>query len=214
MLLMGAKAWFIAGFDGDPKAILADSPALDRAASLSLAERLLPGATFSEEEDGGLDFLNPKKREIYVGDYGDLKIVAHADLAKDFPSRIDPRWRNADLGPTVYLHATHSVVDWGAFALWRNGDLLRAVSVSPDSGIIENVGEQLPFESSFWDGSHSLGYDEAYPLPFDPLELAEAALLANLGFQFEGNPDDWVRDPVDIPIMRLRVSNKAWWKFW
>jgi hypothetical protein len=215
---MGAKAWFAAYYNQDPKDVLANKPELDREACIALAKKLLPSATLREKEDGSLDFLNPGKREVFVGVYGDLKIIAHKDLGGDFPSRIDKNWHSAELGSTTYVHATHSVVDWCAFALWRGGELVRALSVSPDQGVQEDIGNKLPFEAPYWDGSFALEDeledDEPYPLPFHPLDLSEAALLAMLGFQFEGHPDDWVCDPMEIPIMRFEISKNTWWKFW
>ncbi|WP_405525285.1 DUF6928 family protein [Streptomyces canus] len=41
----------------------------------------------------------------------------------------------------------HSVVGWFAFAAWGDGRLLRSLSLSPDSGIIENGGEPLPLRT-------------------------------------------------------------------
>jgi len=215
---MGAKAWFAAYYDLDPKVILAKKPELNREACISLAKKFLPGVALREKEDGSLDFLNPGKREIFVGVYGDLKIIAHEDLGGDYPSRIDRRWHSTELGSTTYVHATASVVDWCAFGLWKEGELVRALSVSPDGGVKEDIGNKLPFEASFWDGSPALeddlDDDAEYPLSFHPLELSEAALLAMLGFQFEGHPDDWVCDPAEVSIMRFEISKNAWWKFW
>ena len=48
---------------------------------------------------------------------------------------------------------THSVVDWCAFALWREGKLVRSTSVSPDGGVREDIGDKLPFEVPYWNGS-------------------------------------------------------------
>ena len=212
---MGAKAWFVSYCNGDPKGILAGNPKLDRAASLALVERLLPGVNLQEREDVDLYGLNPTINEVVVGDYGDLKIVAHLDLCMDHLSRIDPRWYAPELGSNIYIHATRSVVDWCAFALWQEGELVRALSVSPDDGVIEDIGAKLSFETPYWDGSLALDDDdETYPLLFHSLDLSESALLANLGFQFEGHPDSWVCDPMAIPIMRFQTSRKAWWKFW
>ncbi|WP_439145646.1 DUF6928 family protein [Streptomyces canus] len=38
----------------------------------------------------------------------------------------------------------HSVVGWFAFAAWGDGRLLRSLSLSPDSGIIENGWRTAP----------------------------------------------------------------------
>lgn len=214
---MGAKAWFAAYFDGVPKEVLKDGHKLNRNASRILAERVLPNVKLNEKEDGALDFLNPDSGEVYAGDYGDLKIAAHDSLGVDRLSQIDPRWYQPELGSTVYVHATHSVSDWCAFAIWEDRKLVRALSVSPDTGIIEDIGERLPFEIPFWNGDFP-AVDEkseaAYPLPFHPLELSEAALLEHVGFQFEGASSDWVFDPSDTPIAHYEIQRTAWWKFW
>ncbi|MGD1926344.1 MAG: hypothetical protein ACFB03_19480 [Paracoccaceae bacterium] len=205
---MGAQAWFAAYFDEDPKDVLRAKPILNRAASRELAERLIPSASLNERADGSLGFLNPDKGEVFVGDFGGLKIIAHEELGIDALSKIDPRWRSTDLGSTTYVHATHSIVDWCAFSFWQNGELIRALSLAPDSGIIEDIGDRLPFEVPYWNGAHALedeDGEEPYPLPFHPLDLSASALLDVLGFQFEGRPSDWVCDPMDVPIAHFEI---------
>lgn len=215
---MGVKAWFVAYFDDDPKAVLGKAPELDRDASRVLAEQLFPDATIDAEDDGELSLLNPDGKQVFAGCYGGLQIVAHDELANDYPSKIDPRWVDPARGFTAYVHATHSVVDWFAFGLWRDGNLIRSLSVSPDNGIQEQFGDPLPFETPYWQGQHSVEDDdgeEPYPLPFHPLELAEASILQHLGFQFEGKIDDWVCDPIDVPVARFAIEKRRpIWKFW
>jgi hypothetical protein len=48
----------------------------------------------------------------------------------------------------------HSVVDWFAFAVWQDGRLKRSLSLSPDSGVLEDIGAKLPFEEPYWSGKH------------------------------------------------------------
>jgi hypothetical protein len=211
---LGAKAWFIAYSDGDPKSVLSRSPALDRDASRALAKRLFPGYGLKEESDGTLDLLNPDDNQLFVGHFGDLRVVAHSDLGGDYPSRIAQKWLDPSFGSSAYVHATHSVVDWLAFGLWRNGELVRALSVSPDNGVQEQVGVPLDFERPYWDGKHPVDVgdgDDPYPLPFHPLELSEACMLNHMGYQFEGRPSDWVCDPAEIPILSfsLRAEPKS-----
>jgi hypothetical protein len=209
---MGANAWFAAYFNGDPKEVLKANPKLNRTASREHAEGLLLDVALKEKEDGTLEFLNPSKREVYVGDYGDLKIIAHEALGVNRLSQVDPRWYSPALGSTAYLHATHSVIDWFAFARWHNGTLVRALSVSPDAGVIEDIGEKLPFETPYWNGAYALEQEEGeepYPLLFHPLELAQAALLENLGFQFEGRASDWVCEPWNIKIAHFEIRRIA-----
>lgn len=215
---MGAKAWFVAYFDDDPKAVLASGPQLDRNASRELVERLFPDVKFNEDSDGQLAFLNPDNGQVFAGWYPGLRIVAHPDLAIDYPSKIDRRWLDPKLSGSAYVHLTHSVVDWFAFGLWRNGKLVRSLSVSPDNGVLEQIGDPLTFEAPYWAGQQPVEVDqdeEPYPLPFHPLELAEESLLQHLGFQFEGYVEKWVCDPATVPIARFSIeSERPRWKFW
>ena len=121
-------------------------------------------------------------------------------------------------GRTLYLHAMHSVVDFFAYAVWRDGKLERALSLSPDSGIIEDIGTRLPFEEPYWAGGHPAidpsEVDEIdYPFPFHPLELGEAALGALFGYHLEGPIDESLIKPESIPLARFKRS-KSRWKFW
>ena len=70
-----------------------------------------------------------------------------------------------------------AATDWsmkGKTVLFR-----RALSLSPDNGITEDIGPPLEFEHLLWPGERpaaAAGADEPTSLPFHPLELAEAAL--------------------------------------
>jgi hypothetical protein len=110
----------------------------------------------------------------------------------------------------------HSAVDWLAFAVWKGGQLQRSLSLSPDSGILEDIGDKLPFELPYWAGQHPAIDpdidDSGYPFVFHPLELGEAALLAFFGYQLEGMIDPSQLDPEDVALMRFKRV-KRWWKF-
>jgi hypothetical protein len=208
---MGVKAWFIAYSDEEPKNLFAGGRDLDEAASEGLARRLFPGATLTREENCAFPLPNPESGQLLVGCYPHVRIVAHKDLANDHPSRIDRRWVDPALGRYAYVYATHSVVDWFAFALWRDGELVRSLSLSSDDGVIEDKGGMLDFEKPFWAGEHPVepeeeDEEEPYPLVFHPLELSEAAMQSSLGFAFEGDPKDWVCDPDEIPIVAFSVK--------
>lgn len=91
----------------------------------------------------------------------------------------------------------------------------RSLSLSPDSGILENTGDRLPFEESYWNGEHPAfdsEEDDNYPFPFHPLELGEAALLSLFGYQLEGYIDPSHVEPEKIPLMQF-TRKKSWWRF-
>jgi Family of unknown function (DUF6928) len=187
---MGAKDWMLMYADGEIAPILASAPALDRDATQALVRRLYP-AYRAQLADGTLAYdANPNYDQVYVGCFPGLAVVCTSDAALDQPSQLDQRFLAEARGRTVYLHAMHSVVDWFAYAIWSgDGTLRRALSLSPGHGIIEDIGPPLEFEQPYWRGEHEVTLaagEEPYPFPFHPLELAEAALRALFGFNYEG----------------------------
>lgn len=222
---MGAKTWMLVYANEAPGAVLKSKPNLDRAASSALAQKLFPNERHAPLEDGSLSFTNPPDEELVVGCFPGVSIVAAKEFAIDYPSRLPEAFIGQSLGSTVYLHAMHSVVDWFAYAIWHNGKLERSLSLSPDSGVLEDIGIKLPFEEPYWEGRHPAVDPEeepsAYPFAFHPLELGEAALLEFFGYQLEGFMDPSHLEPEDIPLMRFKRSklepakqSKVWWKRW
>ncbi|MDQ3787279.1 MAG: hypothetical protein M3422_08555 [Actinomycetota bacterium] len=201
---MGAKDWMIVYADGDVRPVLRKAAEPDRAATRALVERLYPGAT--PIEDGTLDSdANPKDGEVYAGWFDGVTIVCTGEVAVDAPSRVDPRFLAEAGGRTTYVHAMHSVVDWGSFAVWSSdGTLRRALSLWPESGIVENVGAPFDFEAPFWAGERPV--DDEYALPFHPLELAEAALREFFGFNYEGEYLDDDPELEDIILLGFAVE--------
>jgi hypothetical protein len=193
---MGAKDWMVmyADTDTDIAAVLRTNPRPDRDATHAVVERLHPGAQLTVVEDGNLDEnANPRDLSVYAGVYPGLTIVTTGEVAIDRPSTLPQYFIDEARGRTLYLHVMHSVVDWIAYAIWENGVLRRSLSLSPDDGIIENLGEPLDFEKPYWAGQHPVevaGGNPPYPFVFHPLELGEAALRNLFGFNYEG----WVQD--------------------
>lgn len=87
----------------------------------------------------------------------------------------------------------------------------------PDNGIIEAIGQRLPFEEPYWSGEHAAVDSEeekdVYPLPFHPLELGEETLKDRFGYQLEGFIDPSLLKPESIPLIRYKRSRSSWWKF-
>ena len=214
---MGAKTWMLACVDGNAREILKSNPQMDRQASFALARKLFPSEKLVMLEDGDLSLTCPPDNELLVGCFPGLNIIAAKEFGIDYPSKLHSRFLDVSLGKTVYLHAMHSVVDWFAYAIWVNGTLERSVSLSPDSGILENLGPRLAFEEPYWSGRYPAcdpdDEDSDYPFPFHPLELGEAALCELFGYQLEGMINPNLLEPESIPLARFRRSS-SWWKFW
>lgn len=195
---MGAKDWMLLYADRQVQPILAAAPVLDRDATRALVRRLYP-AYQAEIADGTLlEQASPGEDRIYAGCFPGLSVVCASEVAVTQPSRLDQRFLAEGRGRTVYLHAMHSGVDWFAYAIWSSDRTLRrALSLSPDDGIIEDIGPPLEFEEPYWSGERPMVATggRPYPLPFHPLELAEAALRALFGFNYEGL---WRDDDFDL----------------
>jgi hypothetical protein len=192
---MGAKTWMLVygDRDRDLRASLRGRPTLDRAASVRLAGRLFPGEALEALPDGDLCDTAPAEDVLQVGCFAGVAVVAAREFGIDRPSLLPPSFVEAGTRGTLALHAMHSVVDWFAFAVWQRGRLVRSLSLAPDSGILEDIGQELPFEEAYWSGHHPVFADvdrddakAAYPFPFHPLELGEAALGALFGYRLAG----------------------------
>ena len=128
------------------------------------------------------------------------------------PSHLPGRLLAPGAGRRVILHAMHSASDWLGYAVWHDGVLLRSLSLSPDDGITEDIGAPLPFEASFWAGDHPVASSSQlpgrppYPLPFHPLELGDAALLALAGFAVEGRLAAYLIDPWSVRLASYQVT--------
>ncbi|PZP59090.1 MAG: hypothetical protein DI597_16640 [Pseudoxanthomonas spadix] len=219
---MGAKTWMLVWAEHDAPLALLASPVLDREATQRLASRLFPDETLTLAGEGDLSFTCPPDDEVLIGCFDGVSVIAAKECALDHPSRLPSRF----IGPgTVTLHAMHSVVDWLAFAQWRDGQLRRSLSLSPDSGVLENIGTPFEFELPFWAGQHTpldpieIEAGETYPFPFHPLELGEAALVAFFGYQLEGFMGSAAPslEPEAIPLLAFRrgkPERKAWWRVW
>src|SRR5262245_49697756 len=137
---MGAKTWMIVYADGNAREALAVRPALDRDATAKLAAELFPKERLEPLSDGNLSFTCPPGSEVHMGCFPGVSVIAAKEFRIDHPSKLPARFLDIAGSRTVYLHAMHSAVDWFGFAVWRAGKLERSLSLSPDSGVLEDIG--------------------------------------------------------------------------
>lgn len=210
---MGAKTWMLVYADTSARDALSAQPPLEREATLKLAKKLFPREKLEPMGDGDLTCTCPNDNELDIGCFPSVSVIAAKEFGIDYPSRLPEIFIAAGGSGKIYLHAMHSVVDWFAYALWSGGTLLRSLSVSPDSGILEDIGPHLLFEEPYWSGQHPVGDEEeedTYPLPFHPLELGDAALMELFGYQLEGPVESWLLRPESIPLIRYKRSRSRW----
>lgn len=212
---MGAKTWMLVYAQGNVAEVLKSRPPLDRETTLTLARRLFPKDKLEPIGDGDLSNTCPPDDELHIGCFPGVSILAAKEFGIDYPSKLPEPFISAGRDKTVFLHAMHSVVDWFAYAQWINGQLIRSLSLSPDSGILEDIGQKLAFEEPFWSGQNPATGDneDDYPFPFHPLELGEVALKELFGYQLEGYLDAALLEPESIPLVKYkRLSSR--WRFW
>lgn len=190
-------------------------------AAAAFVGRLYPG--WRVEPDGG-GVLNasvyPPAGVVCAVSFPGLDMVCDGNVMLDRPSELPARYLEVAGGRTVLLHAMHSVVDWLAFAVWRDGVLVRSLSLSPGSGVMEDIGEPFPFEARFWAGECPVEPDPGwanpvpYPLLFHPLELGEEALRELFGFVMEGFPEPDDVDADEISVHRFRIHGSVGGSAW
>ena len=212
---MGAKTWMLVYADGSAVTALKGSHQPDLKATLRLAKSLFPKDKLDPIGDGDLSYTCPPDDELYAACFPGVSILAAKEFGIDHPSQLPGPFISAGGRGTVYPNAMHSVVDWFAFAQSANGQLVRSLSLSSDSGILEDIGEHLPFEEPYWSGQHPASEDDPndYPFPFHPLELGEATLKEFFGYQLEGFVDPTLLEPESIPLVKYKRSRSRW-KLW
>lgn len=216
---MGAKTGLLAYAAQDVMPMLRDCPAeAGRVPAEAVLRRIYPD-WLVEPLDGAnvagdlSEAVYPPEDVAYAASFPGLEIVCDRNVMVDHPSRLPRRYIDAVVARYVVLHAMHSVTDWLAFAVWADGVLVRSLSVSPHGGILEDIGERLPFEAPYWGGDHPVtpipGWPSKgpYPLPFHPLALGEAVLRELFGFVIEGRSEPGDVDACVVPVHAFSLTD-------
>ncbi len=205
---MGAKTALLAFAGGDLRPALREAVPAGEAEAGELVRALHPGYEVTSIGESVLgDDCYPPEDTSYVAVLPGAVLFCDGRLICDLPSQLPARVLRAAEGRRVIMHGMHSVSDWLCFAVWENGELVRSLSLSPDAGVRENIGEPYPFELPYWAGEHPVG--DPYPLPFRPLELGGQALRALFGFVLEGRRQPGDLDPFDVELRGFRVADPS-----
>lgn len=210
---MGAKTALLAFADGDLRSALLGATRSERTKVEGLVRQIYPGYLVASVGDGTLsDDLYPPDDITYATVLAGAELFCDRRLVLDYPSELPEHLRNAGAGRRIIMHGMHSVVDWLCFAVWEDGRLVRSLSLSPGSGIQQNIGKPYDFELPYWAGEYSApGWpsQEPYPLPFHPLDLGEEALRALFGFVVEGRPRPDDIDAEAVHLHGFRVTDPS-----
>lgn len=214
---MGAKTGLLVYADGEVSGLLKQVGVADVKQTTAMMRRLYPSWSVEAAAGSNLwEAVYPLDGQAYAGSWPGVDLVCDRRVMVDRPSQLPEELVAASAERRMVLHAMHSVVDWLAFGVWEDGRLIRSLSLSPGSGIVENIGEPLPFELPYWTGERPAETipcpdeeEKPYPLPFHPLEMGEDALRALCGFIVEGRPEpsDVDADAIELHGFLVRDPN-------
>lgn len=196
---LGAKTALLAYAAGEPAESLRQAGEFDPEATRALVAATHPSweGTASSSNGDLLSGCYPREGTVYAGSFPGIDIMCDLDVTSWLPSEFPARYLDVAAGRRVILHAMQSTTDTFGYAIWQNGSLVRSLCLSPgDGGIVEDIGEPLPFEAPYWAGGHPA---RPVGLSFHPLELGSAALTALFGFALEGQQ----RAEVDAASVKL-----------
>ncbi|WP_425579923.1 DUF6928 family protein [Streptomyces hyderabadensis] len=196
---MGSKAAVLVLTRERPERIFEDTSGMDQSRSINLAEKFLGGIP----RQSGVVPLDlavwPEEGAACVASFPHFDVVCSRKIAQDRPSEII-----VDIARLAGLRSAYAVCmessrDWTSILAWSPKGVTRAVSLSPEGGVVEDVGKRLPFEIPFWAGKYPVR-ERGYQLPFHPIDLGNEALRVFFGFILEGAEDDLCVDPEEIEI--------------
>ena len=166
---MGAKTALLAFTKGDLRPALRGAVEADPAEVLALVRGMHPGYDVTPIADGVLgDDIYPPDDTSFATVLTGAELFCDRRLVCDRPSQLPARLLRAAGARRIIMHGMHSVSDWLCFAVWENGALVRSLSVSPDGGVVENIGEPYDFERPYWAGERPVGSTlsgDPYSLP-------------------------------------------------
>ncbi|SEE87956.1 MULTISPECIES: hypothetical protein [unclassified Streptomyces] len=206
---MGSKAAVVVVAAGDPRQAFRRVQEIRHDKSKILAERVL-GTAARATASLPLDLaVWPDSGTVCAAYLPEFEVICSRELAQSSPSHLTEMVCEWATGRHAYGVFMDSAEDWSAFAVWSGGELVRGVSLSPGSGVIEDLGDRLPFEAPFWEGGRPVRHTPGYALPFHPIDLGNEALKEFFGFILEGRESVGCLDPEEIEIPAFRVATRA-----
>ncbi|MEU8892801.1 hypothetical protein [Streptomyces sp. NPDC048442] len=205
---MGSKASLLAFARETPRAALRPGLVADEAEARLLVSEVLALEGVEPAGPRVLDgAVRPELGMVCAGRFADVDVLTSQDLGRARPSEL-AEYIPRSAHPRAFAVAMDSAVDWMGFALWEHGTLVRSLSLAPDEGIIEQIGNPLPVERDFWAEQHPVVHAPGYPLPFHPLELGNEVLRVFFGFVLEGRVDDDCFHPEDVTLSAFREADQ------
>jgi hypothetical protein len=208
---VGAKAGILALHDGDIAAALRRQPRPEAARTAALVAGVYPGYDMEPVDGWPLaESTYPDEDIVYALSALGVDILCDQRFMLAEPSELPGHVLDLAGGRRVTLCQLDSVDDSFAYAVWVNGALARSLSVglSLPGKIVENIGEPLDFERSFWAMRAASGRPPG-TLGFHPLDLGRQAMRFLFGFALEGEPEPDDVDAAQVAMLGFRVTDPS-----
>ncbi|MFD5654011.1 DUF6928 family protein [Streptomyces sp. NPDC127039] len=202
---MGSKAAILVLTHERPERLFQDISGLDQSRSISLAERFFGGVP-RQSGVAPLDLaVWPEEGAACVASFPRFDVVCSRKISHDLPSEIASDVARLAGLRSAYAVCMESSRDWASIFAWSPKGVTRSLSLSPEGGVVEDVGQRFPFEVPFWSGRRSVRVSD-YQLPFHPIDLGNEALRIFFNFILEGTEDDLCVDPEEIEMPVFHYS--------
>ncbi|GMA30932.1 DUF6928 family protein [Litorihabitans aurantiacus] len=121
-------------------------PALPEAADAVIGA-LFPRTPYRRAGEGALGGAGiPPRQEPWVGVFDGGALLATRDAFLYDPRILHARYLRFEAWPDVHLIASQSSTNMFAYGRWRDGELVRSVSVNPVAGVRNVTGVRQDFE--------------------------------------------------------------------
>lgn len=171
-----------------PGAVLATQPRADRGFGRKLLAQLNPRWPITVIGQFPLNRSAPASAaEFYIAAYPGISMVQTQLEDIVLLSELSESLRTCLPAKDVYAFVRNPETTLGGFAHWRDGKLRRCFSAKVQR-VYEDTGLPEPFEQPYWAGEFR---DEhaGIALPFNPIDIVNAAELSWVGYESEGTTD-------------------------
>jgi len=183
--------------------------------------------------------IYPDAGKLVIGAFENGAFIADQDIIDQLEKGDDSYCKQALSffpGGGLLALGLHSVVNYSAFAYYKNGQLVRSFACAADPGMIREEGEMLPEEIKQHEGSFERDGTRLFPRKFDErtVEFTIDSIGDDLVFDLSARPLGLRFDRLDTedifdteifydnvkpqtpyrPPGKEQPKPKPFWKFW
>lgn len=178
--------WFVTA--SDPAAIIRSEPRADRGYGRKLLAQLNPVWPITPIGQFALNRSAPASvNEFYIAGFPGVTVIQTVLEDVTSLSKLDTRLMHSIPATDIFIFAVNESTTLGGFA-HVGGGVVRRSFIAKQDRIFEDIGVPGGFETPYWAGT--MGHSSsALSLPFNPIDVVNAAQRAWLGFDATQSPD-------------------------